>query len=534
DMGAQVAGRSNLEIAQEMAERARGSNTEAIVFFDEGERCFKSLKVDTGEVMPFIEGEIDPKRRQTNYDQNRCFGADIRQDPRAVALLLLGHRPTKDLVDQAAGRMRGLHRGQGVEWLIPEAEAQKMFQGKQPNAMELLLHLIDAQLQEEEEVNFETQMQQMENELRRARLDKLQGISKGVEAAADVDEALRLYHQWRKQLLSHESCDPAKLYGGLGGFVPSQSLLERCLQAQLKELDEDKGLTAEEKEAVRLRMKRYPEGWSQLYLPALHRQGDVGLGVECEVFAEEEQEVEVETQVEQQAEYNPQDAHGERQVWEWAKDLDLRERGWERPEAIMEKQGLIRFTQRIHAACGTVERRMNRLMGQWEGFSKRVSLSLSVRVGERAGRIAEWTLSGAKFAAIGAACLFGGMLGIGATLGFAATYGLAKGGRLATGWLLMREPPKSGCPLFRATDLLQLHLPQSHRTIGRFFTPHLLVSNNYFAHQPGSLFEHQEELFHPQRKPLYQLLLIEDGWKNGNRQWTGILVDQNDSAYFHG
>ncbi|MCB1213313.1 MAG: hypothetical protein KDK40_03350, partial [Chlamydiia bacterium] len=312
DIGALGEGKTNLETAMIMAERfaeAGRDDIEAIVFFDEKEGQFKNFHIATKQVRDFDAAQGGPNRRITHYDQNRCMGADIGQDPFAVALILLGKRNSKDLIAQGAGRMRGLHLQQLVEWLIPSPLAKEIFKERSPNMMDLLVHLISVQAKDEADVEYSSQRDQMQNELRRPALNKFLGIplevdlrnisqiDKIVDAPVDVDAAIRHFSDFESLFLSNETCDPERRYAEISEELPAIECLQYeydRLQKHVSELN----FSPEEKQAISERLNLYPKHWPDLLLPALRRRNEAGIEMECEVMEEEEEEVEQEQEVE--------------------------------------------------------------------------------------------------------------------------------------------------------------------------------------------------------------------------------------------
>lgn len=87
----------------------------------------------------------------------------------------------------------------------------------------------------------------------------------------------------------------------------------------------------------------------------------------------------------------------------------------------------------------------------------------------------------------------------------------------------------SKCPVFTLSQVLGARLPKSTLGAQRFFSPDLLVSNNYYhQHLSGMKDLSVEVPFTQEQKPLFHVLVIQDG-----EELKMMLIDQNDSAYFH-
>ena len=184
DVGALYKGLSNEEVAMKMREKfEEHADNQAILFFDEKEGLFKVMDVASGCIENPSELQIDPEKSLSFYDQSRCFGSDLKQAVDAVGLLLTGKDTTKASAGQGAGRMRGLKGQQSVEIAYQKEIKEKIFK-KDPHIRDLLVYWIVNQVDKEANQNYQSQLQQMENEIQSRLYDKLLGLPLGSDEPA--------------------------------------------------------------------------------------------------------------------------------------------------------------------------------------------------------------------------------------------------------------------------------------------------------------------------------------------------------------
>ena len=113
----QVTGYSNLGVAKRLLERGL-THVDGVVFLDAKDRQMLLLRAG-GKIVPLAQSALPWHRRFTFYDQVHTTGMDIKQSASARAALTLGKDMTFRDLAQGAYRMRGIGKGQTVEYLAP-------------------------------------------------------------------------------------------------------------------------------------------------------------------------------------------------------------------------------------------------------------------------------------------------------------------------------------------------------------------------------------------------------------------------------
>jgi hypothetical protein len=124
DAGALLVGVSNGEAAQFVLERMpRGTHSryQGVVYslVDSGGRQEWRVRGRQGHEWPLTSSPVRERDAFVLFDQHQCRGADMKLRQGAMGMLSLGPGLCKDALMQAAGRMRQLGRGQGLEFVLP-------------------------------------------------------------------------------------------------------------------------------------------------------------------------------------------------------------------------------------------------------------------------------------------------------------------------------------------------------------------------------------------------------------------------------
>ena len=353
DVGALYKGISNRALAEQTCESLRNTreNIEAVVYFDDqGEpQRFLVMTVSNGHVQPLDGCSLDPSKRYTIYDQHRTYGSDITQAFSAKGLILLSKETTKSEAAQGWGRFRqgdkildGQIKGQSPVFAMPAHMSKEVFGQKDPNITDLLVHLVANEAIDSAEFNYEALKEQMDNEIRRALLDKIQGVKIGEAAKGlttdpakikvDVSNALKLFSFFEKELIKEENFDPVLLYSTTPKSEETVGFLKTHQARCIEKVKKCRGLTSSEKQYIIDRLQKYSAKWSgkedSLSLPKEVKATSSALGLSCEVFNEVETEVETNHQIE---------IHGTdvlRTPAVWKDSMDLFKTGWERPSSL--------------------------------------------------------------------------------------------------------------------------------------------------------------------------------------------------------
>lgn len=334
DIEANFKGLTNREVANEMCKRARNRNDiGAILFFDESQGLFKMMDVATGHIHDAIDSDIPPEETQTYYDQSRCFGSDIKQAIDAVGLLMTGKNTSKAKAGQGGGRMRLWHHGQSVNVSYPEHLSKDIFNDQQPGIEKLITYWLVNQVKSVESKNNQSQIGLMDSEIRRALMDRIEGVSisenhEPVPGGPTVEQAISCFNQWKNQFSKKESYDPWEMYAAIPKEEETIAVLKQYQEECLKKVEELPGLSRKEKAHITSRLNQYLHHWPEMVLPEKVFPRTCDLGMECEVL----QEVEVETQVEIQAQVHEE--LQKRTPLTWPEALNLFSAGWDEPKKI--------------------------------------------------------------------------------------------------------------------------------------------------------------------------------------------------------
>ena len=504
DVGALYKGLSNKEVADKMKEKCIGTDIQAIMFFDEKEGLFKVMDVVSGHVMDPAEMQVDPEHCQTFYDQSRCFGSDIKQAVDNIAVLLAGKGTTKATAGQGAGRNRQLDQEQSVEVVYQKELEKEIFSGEKKDIRNLLVYWIVNQVDLEATKNYQSQQQQMDNEIQSRLYDKMLGLSlenplADVPEEPDVESAIRLFDKVQNEFYQTESCDPWDMYGPIPEDKdPKECLRESQSNCQKRVDGLAHVLSKSERNIISTRLNAYSNKWETMALPEKVKAVGSGLGMECEVL----QEVDVEVQVEVQAQVKEDII--EREPKSWSDDIDLFKGNWMKPT----KQ---------HAGINKITAGLSKLTNWMPKNSKARTVTI-ILAGLAVGGLAA-----------GAAAIAGLALPIIAAVGVAVAAVMLL---LEVAPLVIRAHTKSNM-VNRVSDILSRHLPDKVAGAARFFNPNFLVSDNFFVQTPTQVAELEQRPFNIEQKPLFELVVIQDEEENGAKKVQVIAIDQNDSVYFH-
>ena len=114
DAGGLVAGVDNSDAATYLLSILDPKAFQGVVFFDTAKHSEWRVRDQRGREWPLSKSPIRERDAFVYFDDSRCRGADMRLKSDAVGMLTLGPGMFKDKLMQAAGRMRGLDKGQGV------------------------------------------------------------------------------------------------------------------------------------------------------------------------------------------------------------------------------------------------------------------------------------------------------------------------------------------------------------------------------------------------------------------------------------
>jgi hypothetical protein len=191
DTGALITGFSNLEVAKYLLEKGlRNNGIDGVVYLDELDRKMV-LVAATGRSIKIEECGIELNRRFAFYDQIHTTGMDIKHAPNAKALITLGKDMVFRDIAQGAYRMRGIGKGQRLDYLvIPEIQKlietnsnkldlQRLEHGRKDlSLMDILVWLLMNSLRSEKLQHTQLVLQNSANFFRKAAFEiMLQGAA---------------------------------------------------------------------------------------------------------------------------------------------------------------------------------------------------------------------------------------------------------------------------------------------------------------------------------------------------------------------
>lgn len=516
DTAGMFIGLSNNAIAKMTCDHLKlnKSKIEAVVFFDNQENMQKFMVMDvaTGNVKPFVEQDTSPAKRDTQYDQNRSFASDIHHPNNGTGVVTLKKETTKSEAGQGYGRLRqgnqfhGNIKGQSPLFAVTEGDSKAIFKEKAPNITDLLVHLTANEAHEESEFNFHAIKDQMDNEVRRALLDKIVGLpidrQRGLyqvnePGKVDVENALSLFGKFKKEFVRSEGYAPSALYL-VRKFENTVDHLKKYQQQCIDRVKNYRGLTSAERAVLIKRLQEYSSKWEgngqKLPLPEKVRGTSASLGASCDVFIETEVEVHVEKNDEKLSLRTP--TH-------WGDRLNLFKAGWEKPS--------YRF-----AALKTVA---------W--FVTRVVQKIFTTFINCATKYPKTTFTACVIGLSGLTVAYPihTLVGIYLAIGSISLGVLVK--PLAT--RIWKALPISRCKTYVAKDVLSMVLGKQAL---KMFSPQLLVSDNFWQQNvSGTVFSPVQVPLSREEKPLFEVLVIQDEYK-GQKQLKFLAIDQNDSQYF--
>ncbi len=116
DTGGMARGIPNETIAKQWLELLP-PDMKGVAYYDKDDNLMV-LQRDSDKPQPFAQSRLSPEERVTFYDQKHTTGSNIKQEYAAVGLMTVDkHTTLRDLL-QSVWRLRGLDRGQKVEFLV--------------------------------------------------------------------------------------------------------------------------------------------------------------------------------------------------------------------------------------------------------------------------------------------------------------------------------------------------------------------------------------------------------------------------------
>jgi hypothetical protein len=516
DVGAQLRGVPNRQVAEEITQAsAHKQDFKGEIFFDEETERFMFHDRQTGSVVDFLEGAIDPKLTGAFYDQQRTTGSDLKRAMDAVALLVMGEDVSKADAGQAAGRMRELHLKQGTHWAIPSYLKETIFEGRDPSGMDLLVYMLKVQADRDAQKNYQSQIQEIDNEIHSKVIQKLL-------AKQSIKSRRKIFRATKHLLILIEQFQPSKLYEKLRLNCDTIEMLKlSCQRAKKTVTSLSSVFTYRERKTMRSTLDSYIQRWTNGMALPNTVASTTDLGLNCHVQEQIQTETETQTQQQLQQQMNDAEVRDVRKIWHWPEDMDLFSDTWGKPSSIRSE---------------TISK-----------IAKRCLAKPVYKCARYIGKIARRSFNATLLAACFCPFVTGPASVVGAlnvakevlrfrlrqVLFMRVMYRLKVEERLVTPCLkrlgLKKEARKGndGCSTWEVPEMLAKRLPKKYKGVARFFSPKLLVSNNMSTQETESYWFKPQIPFKDDQKPFYSALLIRDP-----DDWQLMLIDQNDDIYF--
>ncbi|KAA0175363.1 hypothetical protein FNF27_03064 [Cafeteria roenbergensis] len=328
DCGALITGMSNEDTAWMLLREGLPKHS-GVVFLNEANAKMVAIRGRT-EAVPLSECGLPFDKRLTIYDQCHTTGMDIKQAPAARALLTIGKDNTLRDVFQAAWRMRGIGKGQTVNFLVtPEvASLIQRNRGARAFASEDLLQglfgwLLRNSIRIESLMFSQLCKQDMAHTWRRSAFRDMQAIMGGVDPACAATPGLPIASEVRKPIANRgvrEAILPAlKVFRESVSFSVPDPLAEPASACS------DGGGLAAAADFARCEHPRFVRSKDEERFGIIVRRSKSGSGEDdaaaeagLELGSEMVQEQEAEAEVEQE-----EDAERESELAQWFNTPDV-------------------------------------------------------------------------------------------------------------------------------------------------------------------------------------------------------------------
>jgi hypothetical protein len=502
DIRALLTGTSNLEVAQALLSNCNEHTPQikGIVFFDQDDRLMVLMK-DRSEPIPYEECNLSSHERLTYCDQTHSFGADIPQCERAKALCTFDGLADEDEMVQGVGRMRQFLQKQSIEWLLTKETKNTIKKEGKITIKDLLDHAKCNQRKREKEDLKRALKRQMSNELRSVMMKKL------IHSKAD-QETLNLFKDFETILVEMVG----ELNGEAIGLEPTVKNLQNYRLNLLDKLDRVKMLTTTEKNNLKKFLENYESRINELAPLLAEFTSTRNTELETESEIQQNVEVDTETNIQQLTEKNQ--VLYKRKPTLWQKDFTFYDHEWMKSQFIPPPPKInikAYLTKKVGViALGAV-------------------LSLSV-LGLTVLKIMNFSI--VQIWMISSVISFAGLAMVGVAFAIYKCVKWIKSLINITQPLIARQNAKM--ILYDAGELLREHPESSIAKAHAFFLKsekgQILFTNNFVMRDSV---EHVAVLpLSEEQKSAYEVLVVRDELKNGDKKWTVIVGDQSTDAAF--
>ena len=301
DIGAQERGKSNQQVAQELAEHFQGSSIQYVLFFKEDQlAAWKVGGTDADIIMlPSTDAaviekylRVKPDERFTYYAQTNATGTDILQAREARARVTVDVTTTLSDFLQAVMRMRQLFAGQTMEIVISHALKEKL--GHAPTLDDLYSCLEQFERDKLADDVFKSACKQLldvvQNDFERRLLDM------------DAETSIRLFPVFQSLLVGENLTVLPAHYGEEKTIEILLQIKKNVLEAWDQAMHYPGGDALDSRYETHASVEKQCDDIIQQAMTFCreHQQTSLSLGTEVSIEQQQETQVQVELKIEQQ------------------------------------------------------------------------------------------------------------------------------------------------------------------------------------------------------------------------------------------
>lgn len=258
DGGALFKGLSNEFVARQILAHAKEHlpHIKAVKFFrkdENGKDQLVWIELGADEPTAIDNKRIPPEKCITYFDDPHGFASDVDQKGNGIGLELVGEQELDQTLQrylQNTFRMRGLkkkkrlesdgpERTQTIHFAMTKAAQKKISGDRIPTLEEIFKFGIQNEASRAREDNYISQLQKIQNVVRRAVLDKILN-------EPDVDKAIQIFDDFESVLISILEDDPIKLFSLIEERVPYKVALEAAVKSAKAQLQNSRHFKADE------------------------------------------------------------------------------------------------------------------------------------------------------------------------------------------------------------------------------------------------------------------------------------------------
>ncbi len=479
DVAALFKGHSNEEVASKFCDALLNrEKIKGVVYFDQKSEKFMIMDKMTRKSTLFEGVNRDPDSYFVLFDENRCYGSDLKMGIHAEALIFIGDFTTKGEAGQTMGRLRQIHQNQSFHFVL-ENQVTQNFKGM--NADEIVYQFLENQDIKEVNGNNLGQRLQMEDVIDSALTDHLLSLSS--------EEAISYFAKMRSYFIKKETIDPVKKFAGCSLERDPIDVLNEFRREELKEIDK---LSLSSKKKKELKAKLNEFDFRSVPLPQKVR-GSFDHAQQVEV--QQHQDIREEVQFSELSERRPI----YKRPWGY-KIEDIFIPGWEKTKKVPGRTLGSRILSLFDSIKNVYTARPHSL-GEWVWFLIRKSVVTLI--------VAPIFIVSSPLIAIGSSVHF---------------Y-LNRGKKIVP---FPETIERFDCPIYQAKEVLKKALQKEFTNVEVFFSKNLLVTNNFWEMKTHKILDPQHTLYSREEKPLDTVLVIQDGTEPPKV----MMMDHNDSAFF--